>query len=97
MPQPKPLKQSNPWATLPVQRHWCCLMRVVVPCLVHLKHIVLCLLVPEGCKEGMKSVIVSPKGIVDAGVPAFVSANDVVSGGDSAKYQKNRAQPEEQI
>lgn len=34
----------------------------------------------------VEGLIVGPKGVVDARVPAFVSTHNVVSSGDSAKY-----------
>lgn len=52
---------------------------VIVSCLVHFKHIVLRFLVPERNEVAdVKRLVVGPKSVVDAGVPALVGTDNVV-------------------
>ncbi|WVZ24180.1 hypothetical protein V8G54_002724 [Vigna mungo] len=55
---------------------------VVIPSLVHLKHIVLVFLVPECYKVAdVESVVVGPESVVEARVPPTIGTDNVVGGG----------------
>lgn len=81
-------KENEIFATAPVPS--CILYRtIVVPCLVHLKHIVLVFRVPEWDEiADDKGVVVGPQSVVDSGVPSSISANNVVCGGANSEEEK---------